>query len=420
MLAAGTSAALLVAACGSTNKTATSSNSSSSNSSSSSGSSSSGGAPSGSPVVFHAVLSETGAYSFLGSREAKALQGLAKAVNSSGGIDGHPMKLDIKDNQSNPSTSVAIASKWIGSGVQFLLNGSAVATNKAVDALATSNGPFIYDLSPGVHPKAGSMIFSAGQSTTADAEGYLTYLKSQGLTRVAIINSTDASGADGYAQFTHQLSSNSAFSSFHVLDHETFSPTAASVTTQMAKIKATNPQAIIAWTTGTPLGLVLTAMKSLNMDSIPTVTSDSNASYAELTHFASLVPQHLYFPTAALYLPPADLTGPVATAVSNFDKAVTAEGGHGGDTWGLSYDPALLIIGALKHLGVNAKAPQILKYMENLHKVPGIYGEYSTSYSDHRGVHVQDVYVSEWTGSTFKPVSGPGGAPPAPSPSSNG
>lgn len=418
MVAAGTTAALLVAACGSSNKTATSSNSSGSKSTSS-GSSSSGGskAPSGSPVVFHAVLSETGAYSFLGSREAKALQGLAKSINASGGIDGHPMQLDIKDNQSNPSTSVSIASQWISQGAQFLLNGSAVATNKAVDALATPNGPFIYDLSPGVHPKAGSMIFSAGQSTTADAEGYLTYLKAQGLTRVAIINSTDASGADGYAQFTHALSS-SALSGFKVLDHETFNPTAVSVTTQMAKIKATNPQAIIAWTTGTPLGLVLRAMKSLNMDSIPTVTSDSNASYAELTQFANLVPQHLYFPTASLYLPTADLSGAVKTAVSNFDAAVKAEGGHGGDTWGLSYDPALLIIGALKQLGVNAKAPAILKYMENLHNVPGIYGMYNTSVSDHRGLHVKNVYVSEWTGSTFNPVSGPGGAGAAPS--SNG
>lgn len=59
-----------------------------------------------------------------------------------------------------------------------MLNGSQVPTDSAVDALATTNGPFIYDLSPGVHPKSGSMVFLAGLSTTVMAQTYLTYLKS--------------------------------------------------------------------------------------------------------------------------------------------------------------------------------------------------------------------------------------------------
>lgn len=361
-------------------------------------------------MVFHAVVSETGGASFLGSREAKALKVLAKQINASGGIDGHPMTVDIKDNETNPSTAVQIASGWVSKGVPFILDGSIVATDKAVDALAnSSSGPFMYDLSPGTHPAPGSMVFSAGLSTTSDAQAYLTFLKSKGLTKVAIINSTDASGTDGYTQFTKQLASSSFASSFSVVDHETFSPTAVSVTTQMAKIKAANPQALIVWTTGTPLGTVLKAMSSLGMSNIPTVTTAGNASVAELTHLSSVLPKALYFPTGPLYVQPGNLTGGVATAVKNFDAAVTSDGGHPGDGWGLAYDPALLLVGALQHLGVNATASQIRTYMQNLHNVSGVYGSYSTSTTDHRGVHASDVTVTEWNGTSFTPVSAPGG-----------
>lgn len=395
----GVAAATVLAACGSSSSSASSTASSSASKSSST------------PFVLHALVSETGSAAFLGSREAKSLKALASQVNASGGINGHPLQIDIQDNQSSPQTAVGYAQKLISANVPLLLNGSVVAVDQAVDALATSSGPFTYDLSPGTHPKPGSMIFSAGISTNFDAQAYLTYLKSKGLTRIAAITSTDGSGVDGYNQLKKALAE-PKFSSFKLLTHQTFNPTAVSVTTQMSVIKSKNPQALIIWTTGTPLGVVLKAQSSLGMGNVPTVTTDGNAAYAELTHFSSILPKTLYFPTGPLYLPPADITNSAVRAkVVAFDKAVKAAGGHGGDAWGLSWDPAQLLIGAIKKLGVNATAPQILKYMENLHNVAGIYGSYNTSTSNHRGLSTSDVTMTVWNGSSFTPVSGPGGTP---------
>jgi len=372
-------------------------------------------APTGtaSPYVIHAVLAETGTAAFLGTGEVAALRALTKQVNDKGGIDGHPIQMDIADNQSSPATAVSVAQPWVSSGVPFILNGSVVATNKAVDALATSAGPFIYDLSPGTHPTPGSMIFSAGLSTTFDAAAYLTFLKSKGLTNIAAITSTDGSGIDGFSQLQAALRK-PEFSSFHLLTHQAFDPTAVSVTTQLSVIKAANPQALIIWTTGTPLGVVLNGMLSLGMESIPTVTTDGNASSAELKHFASILPQQIFFPTGPLYVPASQLPeGPVKSAVSTFDSAVSSGQGVGGDAWGLAWDPAQLLIGAIKHLGVSATAPQILDYMQNLKDVPGVFGTYNTTESDHRGLAVEDVYISSWNGTTFVPKSGPGGTPMA-------
>ncbi len=399
----GVASAAVLAACGSSSSSSTNSGATTT--------SSAKGAASGTPYVMHAIVSQTGAASFLGSREAKALQGLAALVNTQGGIDGHPLQIDIQDNQSTPSTAVSYATSLVSANVPLIFNGSIVAVDAAVDSLATSNGPFIYDLSPGTHPKPGSMIFSAGISTKFDAQAYLTYLKAKGLTRIAAITSTDGSGVDGFNQLQTALK-DPQFSSFKLLTHQTFDPTAVSVTSQLSVIKAQSPQASIIWTTGTPLGTVLQGMSSLGMENIPTVTTDGNAAYSELTHFASIMPKTLYFPTGMLYLPPSDIQNAAVKAkVQAFDTVVQAAGGHPGDAWGLSWDPAQLLIGAIQKLGIHATASQILNYMQNLHNVAGVFGIYNTSTSNHRGLSVQDVTITKWNGSSFTPVSALGGAP---------
>lgn len=402
---AGVAAAALLAACGSgaaASKT--------SSSSSTSAAAKSGGA-SGSPVVFHALVSETGAGAFLGSREAKALNDLAKVTNAKGGINGHPIQMDIKDNQSSPATNVSLATKWVSQGVPFILNGSLAGVDAAVDSLATPNGPFIYDLSPGNHPKPGSMVFSSDISTISLVKADLTYLKSKGLTRIAALTSTDGSGVDGLHQLKTALAE-PAFSSFKLLASETFDPSAVSVTTQLSVIKAANPQALVVWTTGAPFGTVVKGMSSLGMSNLVTTTTAGNNAYAELHSLAAYLPKSLYIAQGPQNFPLSVLpSGPVKAQDTYFYNTITAAGGHPGDVYGLAWDPAQLLIQALKHLGVNATAKQILNYMENLKNVAGIDGIYNTSVSNHRGLTIDDLYVGKWNGSTFTKVSGPGGTP---------
>jgi branched-chain amino acid transport system substrate-binding protein len=80
-----------------------------------------------------------------------------------------------------------------------------------------------------------------------------------------------------------------------ITTHQTFSPTAVSVTTQLSKIKATNPQALIIWTTGTPLGTVLKGMQELGMSSMPTMTTSGNESSEEMQGLVGELPARFYF-----------------------------------------------------------------------------------------------------------------------------
>ena len=399
----GLIAASALAACGSGSSTASST--------ASTGSSSTKGGPSGSPVVMHAVLSVTGPDAFLGDSEANALKVLEKHVNATGGIDGHPLQVDIADNESTAATSVSLATNWISQGVPFMLNGSVGAIDKAVDALATPNGPFIYDLSPVEHPSPGSMIFSSSFSLKQEVQADLNFFKSRGWTNIAVMSSTDASGVGGFAQIQAVLAEPN-YSSMHLVSHETFNTSDVNVTTQLSVIKAAKPQAMIIWTTGTPLGTVLNGMSSLGLENLPSIADSGNDSVTEMVHFGAVVPKDLYIPNSSLSLPPSDLpSGPVQSTVASFQKLLAAAGDQPTLGAGQTWDAASLLIGALKKIGVNATAKQILAYMQNLHNVPGVFGMYNTSFSNHRGLSTSDVYLSSWDGKKSVLASGPGGAP---------
>lgn len=393
--------ATALAACGSSSTAASTSTTAAST----------GKAASGSPVIVHAILSETGGGAFLGSRQAKALQILAQQVNASGGINGHPVQMDILDNQTSPATAVSLATNLIGQGVPFILNGSIGAVDKAVDALATPNGPFIYDLSPVEHPPAGSMIFSAGFSLSLEIQSDMNYFKSKGYTKIAALTSTDASGVAGFTTL-QQVLAEPQFSSIHLINHQTFGDTDVNVTTQLSVIKAANPQALVTWATGTPLGTILQGMSSLGMNNLPTTADSGNGSFSEMKQYKSIVPTDLYIAIGSLTVPADKLpSGPVQSAVSSFQSAVSAAGGTPGLGWGLAWDPTSLLVGALRHIGPTATAKQILDYMQNLQNVAGVLGLYNTSTTNHRGLTTSAVYLASWDGSKFVLASGPGGVP---------
>lgn len=378
----------------------------------SSGSSSSGGSASGSAYTVHAIVSETGSASFLGVEEAAAFNALAKHVNATGGIDGHPLAFAISDNQSTASTSVSLASPLV-SQAPVLLVGSITSTDKPVDDLVTSGGPVVYDLSPGDHPALGSYVYSSSNSTINQTQAFINFAESKGWKKVAVINSTDSSGQDGWTNIQRAVAgSNGAVT---ITDHESFDPTAVSVTTQLSKIKATNPQAVLVWTTGTPLGTVLSGMQQLGMNSLPTMTTNGNASYSEMQKLAGELPPQLYFPGAPFMVGPQDLTGQTKTEVQAFDTAMQAAGQKVPDEGdALAWDPGLILVSALRKLGTSATASQIHQYIDSLTSFAGINGTYNftdKSISDNRGLTITSVYIAQWSKSQgeWTAASGPAG-----------
>ncbi|TAN28182.1 MAG: hypothetical protein EPN30_03380 [Actinomycetota bacterium] len=401
----GLASTVALAACGS------SSSSSASATSSANSASQTNGPASGTPYVIHAVLSETGVASELGTPEAQTLKALAAYENTQGGINGHPVQFDIQDNQSTPSLAVSLSTSLLAHHVNVLLDGSYGATDIPVDGLAGSNGPFISDLAPTVRPKAGSMVFRTGTPMQEDFQVILNYLKAKGLTRIAAITSTDSDGTLGWTDLQSTLAQ-PQYSSFKVTAHQVFDPTAVSVATQLSVLKVSNPQAILVWTVGSPFGTVLQGLSSLGMGNIPIFTSNGNADYGLLGHLSSVVPKSLYFIGEELYMPPSEIKNAAVRAqVQAFDTVIQAAGGKPEAGYGLAWSAGSLVIGAIKKLGIQATAPQILQYMQSLNNSAGIYGLLNFSKDNHDGISTQFMHIFHFTGTSFQPVSHGGGAP---------
>jgi branched-chain amino acid transport system substrate-binding protein len=283
-----------------------------------------------------------------------------------------------------------------------------------VDELETGNGPVIYDLSPGDHPAVGSSVYSASNSTTNQTLAFINFAKTKGWSHVAAITSTDSSGQDGWDNISKAAAATNGAVS--ITNHQTFDPTAVSVTTQLAKVKASNPQAVFIWTTGTPLTTVLAGMQQLGMSNIPVMTSNGNESYKQMQSLGGALPAQLYFPSSQFRLSPGTLTGQAKTLVDQFDATMKAGGQPVPDEGNaLVWDPALLVISALRKLGVDATAQQIHQYISSLTNYVGITGAYdfaSKAQADNRGLTIKSVYVTEWSKSKqdWVQVSGPSGA----------
>jgi branched-chain amino acid transport system substrate-binding protein len=359
-----------------------------------------------------AVLEVTGAAAFLGKEEQQALQVYAKSINAAGGIDGHPLAFAVQDDQSSPSVALQEVDGLLAKHVPVILGPSLVADCAAVEAAAQQAHVVDYCLSPGIHPATGSYVFSGSASTDALAQSALTYFRSQGWTRVGVITSSDATGQDAQRALKAAMALPANSGSLRIVANEQFDPTSPDVTAQLVKIKAANPQVLIAWTTGTPISTVFKGVVSTGLN-VPVYTTDGNQTYAEMHAFAQFLPKALYFSSPAWAAESLLPAGAVRDAVQGFYKAFAATGAKPDVGQSLAWDPAELVVAAVQKFGVGMTAQQLHGYLEQLTNAPGINGPHNFVKYPQRGLSADNAYVVRWSASqdTWVPVSGPGGGP---------
>ena len=150
------------------------------------------------PFEIDVSLPITGQVAFLGANTAKGVRALEGFINQHGGIRGRPVKFNISDDQSNPAIEVQIVSQELVKKPAVIVGGELVAMCRAAAGLIKDeSGPVYYCLTPGFHPPPGSWIFSGTFSTNDMLATSIRYLRERGLTKLAVINTTDASGQDG-------------------------------------------------------------------------------------------------------------------------------------------------------------------------------------------------------------------------------
>jgi branched-chain amino acid transport system substrate-binding protein len=358
------------------------------------------------------ILPLTGGASFLGKSEQKALQLAEPIINKAGGIKGQPVHFEYYDDQSNPQTGVQLSNRVIGARPAIVLGSSLVAVCNAMAPLM-QNGPTMYCFSPGIHPPAGSYVFTSSVSTLDLADAMIRYFRLKGWTRLAFMTSADATGQDA-EHGLDEVVGRPENKDITVVERAHFNITDVSVAAQIEHIKAANPQALIAWSTGTPIATVFKGIIQAGLD-IPIGTTNGNMTYAQMTQYASFLPKQLYISAPEwvqhegfLTLDPA-----VEAAQKRFFDAFKAANEKPDIAATLAWDPVMIVIDALQHLGPDATAQQLRDYVSGLKGFAGINGIYDFSKIPQRGLDVQDAIVTLWspTAQTWQLVSKPTGIP---------
>jgi branched-chain amino acid transport system substrate-binding protein len=346
------------------------------------------------PYELNVLLPLTGPLAFVGASQSKALLALQDVVNSGGGIKGRPLKLVILDDGSNPQTAIELTTQLIAKHVPVILGSAAAGSCSAMFPLVDKAGPVTYCFSPTVHPRSGGYSFMSGPAIEDTQPVLLRFFRARGLTNIALLASNDANGQD----FERQLDTTLALPEFRtmtVVAREHFNLSDISVAGQIARIKAAKPGFLIAFTSGTPFGTVLRGASDAGLD-VPIYSSGGNMAYAQMAQYASFLPKELYLNAARGVVFDATATGKVKAAQGVFFDAMRKAGIRPEYSHLIVWDPAMLVIDALRAVGPDAGADRLHDYIEHLQNWTGAEGSYDFTSGNQRGATQPAVALVRW------------------------
>lgn len=362
------------------------------------------------PFEIDAIAPLTGGGAFLGRGWAEMLGVIEGVVNKSGGIAGRPIKFVVHDDATSPQQDVQIINAIIAKKAAIVSGPELVATCGAIEPLIKDNGPVVYCASTGIHPDEGSYMFSCGVSTADTIATSVRYFRERGFKKMAVLTSTDATGQDA-DKIIDALFAAPENRDAQIVSREHFAPADVSVTAQLTRIRASGAQALVAWTTGTPLGTVLRGASSIGLD-IPIVSGPGNLTYAQMKAYAGILPRDIYFPAPPALVPDSLPRGALRQRSLELQTAFRAAGVRPDLANMLGWDSVFLMIEALKKRGTNATAAQVRDFIVSSRFI-GVNGNYDFKAHPQRGLDANGVIMVRWEPpkDTWIAVSRPGGKP---------
>lgn len=362
------------------------------------------------PYELTAILSLSGVVAFTGRTMQQSLRIIEGIVNASGGIQDHPLRIAIVDDQSSPQIAIQLANQAIAKKSAVILGPAFSATCLAVQPLVAKGGPVEYCYSPAIRPTRGGFTFSASVSGDDQARGFVRYFRERHWTRVAFLSSTDATGQtyDRSFEFLLSLPENRMLTT---VAREHFNGSDISVAAQLERIRAAKPDVLVAACSGTPFGAVLHGAFDAGT-SFPVATLFSNMTFAQMEQYKNFLPATLLFAGPRSMSREGTRPGPVREAQKLYFNAFKTAGIRPDSGHTLAWDSTWVVIDALRRLGVSATAEQVRDYIDNLHGWVGINGVYDFGDSEQRGIGINGVVIERWDAQAadFVAVSRPGGA----------
>jgi branched-chain amino acid transport system substrate-binding protein len=342
------------------------------------------------PYVIGGIFPLTGGLSWLGVYKKKGADLKVELINKAGGVNGHPLELISYDDQSSPEQAAKVAQRLISKDKAIAIIGTAsVPVSGAVASLGNKYKiPVIIGSGYSVDPQKDKFIFNSAHKTDFACARPFQYFKSKGITKVALLMPIGSLG---------ELGSNLARKyapayGITIIGEEKFDIKAPDVTSQLAKLRTLNPQAIFSFCTGEPAALVARNMSQMNMN-IPLLVSHGNANPGFLKLVSNLtVPVIVPAGRAAAPEEVPD-NDPCKKVVVEFSKAHMQKYGEPANYYSAEMVDAIdLIAAALKTTG-SSDGEKLREAIEKTKGFVGMQGVYNFSPTDHHGTVLDDMMV---------------------------
>ena len=337
------------------------------------------------PIKIGALFSVTGGASFLGAPEEKTARMLVEKINASGGVLGRKLELVVKDTAGSPEKAVSFAKQLIEEEkVLAIIGPSTSGETMQIKGLCEENKMILVSCAAAeviVNPVA-KYVFKVPQKDSQAVIWMYRTMKEKGITKIAVLSSTDGFGAAG----KKQLETAAGPEGIEILVNEVYDKQATDLTDVLTKVKGkAGMQAVVNWSIVPAQSIVAKNMKQLGLD-VPLFQSHGfgNPKYVQQ---AGVAAEGTLFPAGRLLvvdeLPDSNPQKKVLAAYkkdyeSRYKEDVSTFGGH-------AYDSLMIVVEALKKAGAPDRE-KVRDAIENLKGFVGTAGVFNYSAADHTGL----------------------------------
>ena len=364
----------------------------------------------GEPIKVGAFFALSGPAANIGTPTKLVAQMAVDKINKEGGINGRPIELVIGDTESDPAKAAVIAKKFIFNDKVAAIIGPTTTAERyeCQKDRRGGGGAHLHGRRrrPGDHGRrnfgAYTYVFKSPQRSSTAVRKLYGYLKTKGLTKIALFTASDSFGKDGLG-WLERLAPEFGIT---LAAKESFGPADTDMTAQLTKIRNAAPQAIVSWTIG-PVGSIVAKNKAQLGITTPLFQCHGlpDPKYIELAGKAS---EGDRMPATKLMvgdaLPGSDPQKKVITDfialyrdVYKYDKEFPINT-HSGYAW----DAISIVANAMKKAGTDPKA--LRAAIEQTTGYVGISGVYNLTAEDHNGLDVDSMVMVQVKDGKFVPA----------------
>jgi branched-chain amino acid transport system substrate-binding protein len=344
-------------------------------------------AQSGDPVKVGAVLSLTGPGAGLGLAERNGIQLAERAINEKGGIKGRPLRIVVEDDGSKADIAKSKAENLVfNEKVKAILGPSLTASTGAVAAITNAQQLpqfAMTGLGPPIELTYKS-VFHMMPPQSLNARAMLEYAtKGLKAKRLGVLHDS------GYGQLvTNALKEQAANYAVELVAIEKFEVGATDVSTQAAKVRAANPDALLIIATN-PIPFRNARQMRLTQPIVSAIGSSAYQYVKGMGEFG----HDIVFPEFVVGEDPlpyqADFVNLYRKAFNELPKNYEAAG----------WDAVHALARALERVGPDASAEALAKALREPYK--GVVAAYNFGAPDMTGIELSSYVYSKLVNGKF-------------------